>query len=46
MKFIRDFHSYYIEVSDSVKSLIIEIVETIEVLYFFYCFDYLHILLI
>ena len=42
----KRFHSYYIEVSDSVKSLIIEIVKTIEILYFFYYFSYLYISLI
>ena len=42
----KRFYSYYIEVSDSIKSLVIKIVKIIEILYFFYYFSYLHILLI
>ena len=43
-KIYKRFYSYYIEVSDSVKSLVVKTVEIIEILYFFYCFDYLYIL--
>ena len=44
-KIYKRFYSYYIEVSNSVKSLVVEIVKTIKILYFFYCFSYLYILL-